>query len=127
LRDAGLTILDRRVLNHPRAGDCLLEAPAGAWLDYRWWKNHGDAPSFAGTVDIHRKPGYDPLELFLEPATRSITQNASLVRGSHGKVTAGESIVIGHSDASNEPLEMWQVKSVVESMLARDGSGAGSV
>ena len=42
------------------------------------------APGFARTVDIHRKPGYDPVELFFDPATRGIPLNAALVRGSHG-------------------------------------------
>ena len=42
------------------------------------------APAFARTVDIHRKPGYDPVELFFDPATKGIPLNASLVLGSHG-------------------------------------------
>jgi hypothetical protein len=42
------------------------------------------APRFARTVDIHRKPGYDPVELHVDPATRSIPLDARLVRGSHG-------------------------------------------
>ena len=49
-----------------------------------------DAPGFANTVDIHRKPGYDPVELFFDPATRSIPLNASLVRGSHGAPAESE-------------------------------------
>ncbi|HEY6563334.1 MAG TPA: alkaline phosphatase family protein, partial [Pirellulaceae bacterium] len=39
---------------------------------------------YARTVDIHRKPGYDPLELFWDPAARGIPLDARLVRGSHG-------------------------------------------
>jgi hypothetical protein len=42
------------------------------------------APSFARSVDIHRKPGYDPVELHFDPVSRSIPLDASLVRGSHG-------------------------------------------
>ena len=42
------------------------------------------APDFARTVNIHRKPGYDPVELHLDAATRSIPLNATLIRGSHG-------------------------------------------
>ena len=42
------------------------------------------APQFAGTVDIHQKPGYDPCELFFDPATKSIPLDAFLVKGSHG-------------------------------------------
>jgi len=82
-------------INHPRAGDIQLTAASETWLDYRWWLNDADAPTFAKMVDIHRKPGYDPLELFFDPATRSITQNASLIRGSHGAVSPDEAILIG--------------------------------
>jgi predicted AlkP superfamily pyrophosphatase or phosphodiesterase len=117
LQEAGLNILDRQVLNHPRAGDFLVEAPAGVWLDYRWWTDPAAAPSFATMVDIHRKPGYDPLELFLQPGTRSITQDASLVRGSHGRLAAGGAVLIGGDSAEDRALEMWQVGSVVEAML----------
>ena len=46
------------------------------------WSAH--APPFARTVDIHQKPGYDPVELHFDPATRSIPLDAMLVRGSHG-------------------------------------------
>ena len=42
------------------------------------------APAFARTVDIHRKPGYDPVELFFDPVTKGIPLDATLVRGSHG-------------------------------------------
>ena len=117
LRKAGLKMLDRSLLDHPRAGDTLLEAPAGAWLDYRWWKDAGDAPSFAGTVDIHRKPGYDPFELFFDPASRTITQNAKLIRGSHGRVKPGEAVLIGEGATVQSGLGISQVSSVVEAML----------
>jgi hypothetical protein len=109
-------MLDRDALKHRRAGDFLLDSPAGAWLDYRWWTDPAAAPSFAAMVDIHRKPGYDPLELFLNPATRSITQDASLVRGSHGRTQAAQPIIIGPL-AQGHALEMWQVGAIVESML----------
>ncbi len=117
LRDAGLAILDSSVLANPRAGDFLVEAPARTWLDYRWWKAPAEAPSFATTVDIHRKPGYDPMELFLQPGTRSITQDAGLVRGSHGRAVPGQSVLIGHANGGSTALEMREVSSIVESML----------
>jgi predicted AlkP superfamily pyrophosphatase or phosphodiesterase len=117
---AGLKVLDHRMLNHPRAGEALLEAPAGAWLDYRWWKDAGDAPAFAATVDIHRKPGYDPLELFFDPATRKISQNAGLVRGSHGRVTAGEAIIIGEWEGVGETMLATEVAAAIESALHID-------
>ena len=58
---------DRGDLDHPRAGDLVLVAKPGAWFTYDWWEQAERAPDYARTVDIHRKPGYDPCELFMEP------------------------------------------------------------
>ncbi len=69
---------------HANAGELVLLADPDAWLAYYWWHDPDRAPAFARTVDIHRKPGYDPVELFVDPATRSIPLDTSLVRGSHG-------------------------------------------
>ena len=55
-------------LDHPRSGDLVAVAEPGRWFDYYYWTEEGQAPDFARTVDIHRKPGYDPLELVLDPA-----------------------------------------------------------
>ena len=55
-----------------------------AWFAYPYWHDDARAPDFARTVDIHRKPGYDPVELFFDPATKSVPLDASRVRGSHG-------------------------------------------
>jgi len=71
-------------LNHPRSGEVVLIAKPNAWFAYYWWENDQQAPDFAQTVDIHRKPGYDPVELFIEMPARKIPLDASLVRGSHG-------------------------------------------
>ena len=95
-------------LNHARAGDLLVLAEPDAWFTYYYWDDDRRAPDFARTVDIHRKYGYDPAELFLDPrhpcprlaiaakllARRPgrralldvIPLEASLVRGSHGVV-----------------------------------------
>jgi len=97
-------------LNHPRAGDLVALARHDAWFTYYYWLDNHRAPDFARTVDIHRKPGYDPVELFIDPALKIpqlkvgtallkkklgfrylmdvIPLDASLVRGSHGRVTA---------------------------------------
>lgn len=94
-------------LDHPRAGDLIAVAPDGAWFTYYYWLDDARAPDFARTVDIHRKPGYDPVELFLDPklplpklkiAWRLLQKklgfrmlmdviplDASLVKGSHGR------------------------------------------
>lgn len=95
-------------LNHPRSGDLVLVAEAGRWFSYPYWLDDSKAPDFARTVDIHRKPGYDPLELFLDPAILFprltiagkllrrklgfrtlldvIPLDTRLVKGSHGRI-----------------------------------------
>ena len=96
-------------LDHPRSGELVLLARPDHWLTYYFWTDGARAPDYARTVDIHRKPGYDPCELFVDPALRwprlriaaallrralglrhllEVTPlDASLVRGSHGRVT----------------------------------------
>ena len=71
-------------LDHPRCGDLVLVSEPYSWQAYYWWLDDRLAPAFARTVDIHRKPGYDPVELQFDPATRSIPLDATLAKGSHG-------------------------------------------
>ena len=54
-------------LNHARSGELVVLAQAGAWFAYPFWLDDTRAPDYARTVDIHRKPGYDPCELFVDP------------------------------------------------------------
>jgi hypothetical protein len=77
---------DRRkyAIAHERSGDVIVISTPESWQAYYWWLADDAAPSFARTVDIHRKPGYDPVELHVDRATRSIPLDANLVRGSHG-------------------------------------------
>ncbi len=98
-------------LAHARAGDLVVVAEKDAFFSYYYWLDDARAPDFARCVDIHRKPGYDPAELFLDPAIRFpkgkiawkllqkklgfrylldvIPLDASLVKGSHGR-SAGD-------------------------------------
>lgn len=55
-------------LHHPRAGELVALADSDAWFTYYYWLDEARRPDFAPTVDIHRKPGYDPAELLLDPA-----------------------------------------------------------
>ena len=93
-------------LNHPRAGQIVALSKPNAWFAYPFWLDDRHAPDYARTVDIHRKPGYDPCELFFDPRLRFpkfrfarkliakklgvrnlidvIPLDPSLVRGSHG-------------------------------------------
>lgn len=93
--------------NHDRAGDLVAIAKPNAWFTYYFWNDDAVAPDFARTIDIHRKPGYDPCELFIDPAIccpklkiakfllkkklgirgllEVIPLDANLVKGSHGR------------------------------------------
>ncbi len=72
-------------IDHSRSGDLIAIANKDKWFSYYWWNDDDKAPTFAKTVDIHRKPGYDPLELFVNPQTKSIPFETSLIKGSHGR------------------------------------------
>ena len=94
---------------HDRAGDLVAISAPDAWFTYYFWEDDQKAPDFARTVEIHRKPGYDPVELFLDPSIRIpaltvgwklakrkagfrslldvIPLDATLVKGSHGRQT----------------------------------------
>jgi hypothetical protein len=96
-------------LDHPRSGELVAIADARSWFTYYYWNDDRRAPDFARTVEIHRKPGYDPVELFLDPNISSpklaigkrlalrklgfralmdvIPLDATLVKGSHGRIT----------------------------------------
>ena len=63
-------------LDHPRAGELVAVAEPDAWFTYYYWLDDARAPDFARTVEIHRKPGYDPAELFLDPDDRFVKARA---------------------------------------------------
>ncbi len=68
-------VLDREAqrelgIDHPRAGDLVVVADERSWFTYYFWLDDRLAPDYARTVDIHRKPGYDPVELFVDPKLR---------------------------------------------------------
>ena len=71
-------------LDHERSGEVILVSTPNSWQAYYYWLDDAVAPAFARTVDIHRKPGYDPVELCIDMATKSIPLDAMLIRGSHG-------------------------------------------
>ena len=94
-------------MDHPRSGEVILVSDPHSWQAYYWWLDDREAPAFARTVDIHRKPGYDPVELHFDPTTRSIPLNAELVKGSHGAPASwsGGSEVALTSDSAFFPTE----------------------
>ena len=90
-------------INHERAGDLVLMADEKSWFTYYFWLDDAKAPDYARAVDIHKKPGYDPVEMFMTSKLRAgykllrkkagfryvmdvIPLDASLVKGSHGRI-----------------------------------------
>jgi predicted AlkP superfamily pyrophosphatase or phosphodiesterase len=71
-------------LDHPRSGEVVLISTPDSWQAYYWWETADFAPSYAQLVDIHRKPGYDPVELHFDAISHRIPLDPSLVKGSHG-------------------------------------------
>ncbi len=107
------TVLDREAqrvagIDHDRSGELVCVSHRNAWFTYYFWQDDRLAPDYARTVDIHRKPGYDPVELFVDPALRFprlriasrlvrkllgfryymdvIGLDAGIVQGSHGRL-----------------------------------------
>jgi predicted AlkP superfamily pyrophosphatase or phosphodiesterase len=108
-----------------RGGDFVAVSAPEAWFTYYYWEDDALAPDFARTIDIHRKPGYDPAELFIDPnlccpklkvakfllkkklgfrgLLDVIPLDATLVRGSHGRDAVAEEeepILVGTNASS---------------------------
>jgi predicted AlkP superfamily pyrophosphatase or phosphodiesterase len=134
-------------LNHPRAGDLVALSTPDSWFAYPYWLDDRRAPDFARTVDIHRKPGYDPCELFFDPnlwwprgrALWRLVQkklgfrtlfdvvplDPGLVRGSHGLPAldvADRPVLIGDGVApAEEPLPMTAVQGLLLRAFGLEG------
>ena len=111
-------------IDHERAGELVCVADPDAWFTYYYWLDDARAPDFARGVEIHRKPGYDPAELFFDPADKLVKARAagtllrkkaglryamsvvpldpSPVRGSHGRLP-------GESDVDDSPVLLCSV------------------
>jgi predicted AlkP superfamily pyrophosphatase or phosphodiesterase len=123
-------------IDHGRAGEFVVVAQPEAWFTYYYWLDDRRAPDFARTVDIHRKPGYDPAELFMDPAIKLpmlkvgsklmarklgfrnlidvIPLDASLVKGSHGRIDnpdARSPLFIGNG--SKEKIDATEIASQI--------------
>lgn len=90
-------------IDHERSGDLVLMADKDSWFTYYFWLDDDKAPDYARCVDIHKKPGYDPVEMFMSSKLRAgykllkkkagfryvmdvIPLDASLIKGSHGRI-----------------------------------------
>ena len=132
-------------LDHPRAGDLIALAEEDAWFAYYHWEDDERAPEFARCIDIHRKYGYDPAELFFDPKIRLpklraarkllakkmgfrihmdlIPLDAGLVKGSHGVIPRDEDdwpILFGEGlPESGESIEATEVRDLLLNLFSR--------
>jgi predicted AlkP superfamily pyrophosphatase or phosphodiesterase len=116
-------------INHERSGDFVVMAKADSWFTYYFWLDDAKAPDYARCVDIHKKPGYDPVEMFMSSKLRAgykllkkkagfryvmdvIPLDAGLIKGSHGRVNveaAYQPIMISDFGEDLRPVDVFGV------------------
>lgn len=126
-------------INHERSGDFVLMADEKSWFTYYFWLDDAVAPDYARVVDIHKKPGYDPVELFMTSKARAgykllrkkaglryvmdvIPLDATLVKGSHGSVDVDEKffpVLITDESAQSNPLLATDIYNVIWKHLTK--------
>ncbi|WP_141589843.1 alkaline phosphatase family protein [Myxococcus sp. AB056] len=137
-------------LDHPRSGELVALAEPDAWFTYFYWLDDARAPDYARTVDIYRKPGYDPLEMFVDPklglrmlelggsvvkeklGVRSrlevVSMDGSLLKGAHGLPTGPEDgpvLLTRHGELIEaETLHATQVHDLILAHLTRQQAAA---
>ena len=120
-------------IDHERSGDFVLMANENSWFTYYFWLDDAVAPDYARVVDIHKKPGYDPVELFMTSKARAgykllrkkagfryvmdvIPLDARLVKGSHGSVEVNEKfypVLVTDKGVDKEPLLSTDIYNVI--------------
>ena len=120
-------------INHERAGDLVAVADDRSWFCYYFWMDDSLAPDYARCVDIHKKPGYDPVEMFMTSKARAgykllrkmiglryvmdvIPLDATLIKGSHGVVDTPSEyhpVLITETGPSNKNLAAIDVHDII--------------
>lgn len=125
-------------IDHARSGDIVVVAKPDSWFTYYYWLDDAKAPDYAHLVDIHRKPGYDPVEMFMDPKNPLIKLHAgyklarkllgfrylmdvipldaTLVKGSHGGINIPKEyypIIVTDQAAEKPELEAVDVYDVI--------------
>lgn len=131
-------------LDHERSGDLVAMAEPKAWFTYYFWEDDAKAPDYARTVDIHRKPGYDPVEMFLDPKIwfpklkiigkliirklgfralmDVIPLDATLIKGSHGHLPEDKNdwpVLISQGTEAAATIEAHEVFERIQGSLKR--------
>lgn len=134
--------LDGLELRHERAGDFIAVSDNSSWFTYYFWKDDDVAPDYARCVDIHRKPGYDPVELFFDPAISFkrikmlsklfrkklgfrylmdvIPLDAEMIGGSHGRIPESKQdwpILIGDFSENLSDNEFIEARDVFDLLI----------
>jgi predicted AlkP superfamily pyrophosphatase or phosphodiesterase len=129
-------VKEQHKINHERAGDLVLMAKEDYWFTYYYWQDDAKAPDFARAVDIFKKPGYDPVEMFMSSKARAaykllrkkaglryvmdvIPLDATLIKGSHGRTGVSEEFmpVLITKDESAPHLQPEQVFDIIWQQL----------
>lgn len=137
-------------LRHERSGDLIAVSDERSWFTYYYWTSDRKAPDFARCVDIHRKPGYDPVELFVDPKIKFpklkiisklirkklgfrmlmdvIPLDATLVKGSHGCIPESADdhpLIIGEipGEQPTTPIQATEVYELLYSICRRQQDG----
>ena len=119
-------------INHERSGDLVLMADENSWFTYYFWLDDAKAPDYARVVDIHKKPGYDPVEMFMTSKLRAgykllrkkaglryvmdvIPLDATLIKGSHGRINTKEEFkpILVTTNKVDKPLQAVDIYDVI--------------
>ena len=131
-------------IDHDRCGDIVVVADKDSWFTYYFWLDDAKAPDYARMVDIHKKPGYDPVEMMTDPKDKLVMAkvvgkliqkkmgfrtvmdiipiNATLIKGSHGRITEDVEdypiFISNHSfGKKNQTISAIQVRDLIEDHL----------
>lgn len=138
--------IDNLKLNHERTGDLVVIADKDSWFTYYFWLDDGKAPDYARMVDIHKKPGYDPVEMLTDPKDKLVIPKilwklvkkklgfrtvmnviplkAELVKGSHGRLPEDDDdypvlITNNRGQLSAEKIKPIEVFTILESHIKK--------
>ena len=123
-------------IDHERSGDLVVMANEHSWFTYYFWLDDAKAPDYARVVDIHKKPGYDPVELFMTSKARAgyklirkkmglryvmdvIPLDAELIKGSHGRLVTEKQFhpVLITPQLKNQEIRATDVYNIVWNSL----------